>query len=1516
MTSDNEVLTLFHAPVRRWFEEAFSSPTRPQQLGWPAIHAGESTLILAPTGSGKTLTAFLTAIDTVMFQPAPPVKERCRVLYISPLKALAVDVDRNLRAPIEGILEMSQTLGQPALRPEVAIRTGDTPGKERTAFVRRPADILITTPESLYLMLTSQAREALRSVRCVIIDEVHALVGGKRGAHLSLSLERLQELVQAPLQRIGLSATQRPLDEVARFLGGFSEGKPRPVTIVDAGRTKQLELQVTLPGESLAALYESGESVSVSATTSSGIWASIPPVILEMVRQHTSTLIFVNSRRLAERLAAMLNELAGEEIVQAHHGSIAREQRLQIEEALKSGRLPAMVATSSLELGIDMGSIDLVIQIGSPPTIASGMQRIGRAGHRIGEPSRGVILPKFKGDLLSCAALTFQMMQGQVEEMHYPRNPLDVLAQQIVAMTALQDWRLEEMTALIRRSAPFAELPESMLSEVLDMLSGKYPSADFAELKPRITWDRWSNIVSSRQGSRSLAIANGGTIADRGLYPVFLVGAEMGRGKGRVGELDEEMVHESRIGDVIQLGASSWRIEEITHDRVTVSPAPGIAGRTPFWHGESNGRPLEFGRAIGALSRNLMELEREDAERLLVESHSLDTAAATVLLDYLYDQQNITGVVPNDRNVLVEYCRDELGDWRICILSPFGSQVHGPWAMAIGATINARRGIEVDILWADDGIIVRYPNVDDPPPASWFAPSPEEVEELVVRQLGVGGGGARQSGFVGGNALFASRFREAAGRSLLLPRRYPGRRSPLWQARKRAADLLQAAAPYPSFPVVLETYREIMKDIFDMGALTAILSEIESGEICLSPITLQAPSPFGSALVFSYVGNFMYEYDAPLAERRAMALQVDIGQLRELMGDADLRSLLDDRALEELISQLQRNDPELPLHHADGLHDLLLLLGDLTLDEIQNRFESEAGAATAINELIVNRRIVPVQICGETRYIAIEDAARYRDTLLISLPQALDLPAGFGEAQPGADPLSEILGRYARSHGPFTSAEAACRFGIGISVAQSTLERMAQAGKVTPGEFRPGYPGKEWCDTGVLSAWRRRSLAKSRHEIEPVEPAAIARLVTDWQGVIVSAGEAGSRKQNLIEVIEQLQGAALPFSILESQILSARLEDYSPSEMDELMSSGEVVWIGVEQIGQKDGRIRLALAQDASLLLSAPEEPAEARWGDSPTHLAILEHLRLRGATFFAQIQTAVRGFKTETLEALWDLVWSGYVTNDTLQPLRSVVRPPASDARASGRRAALAARSRSLPRAHAPATPPEAAGRWSLVSHLLDDSATPAERVRAHALQYLARFGVITREMLQSETGGLPGGFSTIYPALRLMEESGAIRRGYFVKDLGATQFALPGAVERLRALRSAPVSMMVQFISAVDPANPFGTVLPWPERYVGRKPMRVVGASVIIIDGYAAAWLAPDDTELVTFVDNVSHREPSAVALEITNTLVRQVLTAKRRAVFLNEIDGKRIASEPMAAALAASGFVRSEQGYQRKV
>ena len=894
----------FHPAVAEWFGAVFSGATTPQKRGWPAIARGESTLILAPTGSGKTLAAFLWSLNRLMFEPVPDAKRRCRVLYISPLKALAVDVERNLRVPLAGISTVAARHDLPFHPPSIAMRTGDTPATERARFQRAPADILITTPESLFLLLTSKAQESLRSVETVIIDEIHALVSTKRGAHLALSLERLERLVPKPLQRIGLSATQRPLEEVAKFLGGAGEGGKdtknpkvkssktdytdsvhcefedehsvayRPVTIIDASAPKKLAITVQMPVEDMAAMGKPAEQPRGPAAQS--IWSSIHPALLALIRSHRSTLLFVNSRRLAERLAGALNELAGEALVRAHHGSLARAQRTEIEDLLKGGHLRALVATSSLELGIDMGAIDLVIQIEAPPSVASGLQRIGRAGHSIDEVSEGIIFPKFRGDLVACAAVTAAMRAGKVESSRYPRNPLDVLAQQLVAMVSMESWPVDDLFRAVRSAAPFAELSRGIFDGVLDMLSGRYPSDDFAELRPRVTWDRVNGVVTGRQGAKRVAISNAGTIPDRGLYGVFLTGAD--KDKARVGELDEEMVFEARAGETFLLGASTWRIDQITHDRVLVSPAPGQPGKMPFWKGEGPGRPVELGMAIGKLVRDLRSRPRAEALASLETDHGLDPMASANLMQYPDDQQAAAGAVPDDRTIVIEQSRDDLGDWRVAVLSPLGSRVHAPWAMAVTARIHDETGVDAEVMWSDEGFVVRYPDGERLPHSALLLPDPDDVERLVVRQLG-------------STAMFAARFREAAGRALLLPRRRPGARTPLWQLRKRASDLLAVAARYGSFPIILETYRECLRDIFDLPALTDILTRVRSRSIRVVHVESAKPSPFSTSLLFGYVANYIYDGDAPLAERRAQALSVDQSQLRDLIGDTELRDL-------------------------------------------------------------------------------------------------------------------------------------------------------------------------------------------------------------------------------------------------------------------------------------------------------------------------------------------------------------------------------------------------------------------------------------------------------------------------------------------------------------------------------------------------------------------------------------------------------------------------------------------------
>jgi ATP-dependent helicase Lhr and Lhr-like helicase len=1491
VTRRSEPLDSFRPAVRRWFEASFAAPTAAQVKGWPPIVGGRSTLLLAPTGSGKTLAAFLAAIDRLMFSPEPPKKERLRVLYVSPLKALAVDVERNLRAPIAGIAAAAGAAGEAFRVPVIGIRSGDTPAADRARMSRTPPDILITTPESLYLLLTSAARDVLRFVDTVIIDEIHSVVASKRGAHLFVSLERLEALRERsrPLQRIGLSATQRPLEEVGRLLGGGEPGgrkgawKARPVDVVDAGSRKAFDLTVEVPVEDMAKLGEvvveerSGPAAGAPVRTS--IWPSIHPRLVELVRAHRSTMIFVNSRRLAERLASALNETAGEEIALAHHGSIAREKRLEIEDRLKRGDLPAIVATSSLELGIDMGAVDLVVQIEAPPSVASGMQRIGRSGHSVGEVSRGVIFPKYRGDLVACAAATIRMREGKIEETFYPRNPLDVLAQQIVAIASMEEIGVEDLYALVRRAAPFAELPRGSFEGVLDMLSGRYPSDEFAELKPRIVWDRVGATVRAREGAKRVAVVNAGTIPDRGLYGVFLAGDDSGKSR-RVGELDEEMVFESRPGEVFLLGASSWRIEEITHDRVLVSPAPGEPGKMPFWHGDRPGRPPEFGRAIGELSRTYAEMPKREAIQRLARDHGLDRRAAANLRAYLDEQREATGEVPSDRTVVVERYLDEVGDWRVCILSPFGARVHAPWATAVLARLKDAGGADAEVLWSDDGIVFRLPESEEPPAVTDFFPSPDEVEDLVAKNLGE-------------TSLFAARFRENAARALLLPRRHPGRRSPLWAQRKRAADLLSVAARYGSFPILLETYRECLRDVFDLPGLVDVLRRIATRRLRIVTVDSRTPSPFAASLLFSYVANFIYDGDAPLAERRAQALSVDQAQLKELLGEAELRELLDARSIEELERSLQRLEGR-PVANPDALHDLLLALGDLSEEEIRMRASPPDAVERWLQRLVAERRVIPITVAGQRRYAAAEDAARLRDA--IGIPPSPGLPEAFLEDV--RDPLGDLVSRWARTHGPFRSEDLAARFGLAIAPVRAALERLAEEDRVVEGEFLPGGRTREWCDAEVLRALKRRSLARLRKEIEPVEGAAFARFLLEWQNV--TSPRAGL--DALLTVVEQVSGAPLPASVLETEILPARLTGYKPADLDVLCAAGEVIWRGIAPVGPHDGRIALFLPEHYRLLAPAPTR-AEGKLAST-----IRELFERRGALFFSDLALETGAFPRELLDALWDLVWAGEVTNDTLAPLRAYVRGPAArtDRRQFRGRSFRSRRS----------GPPGSEGRWSLLPSPGAGSllATDTERRAALTTSLLERYGVLTREAVHAEE--IAGGFSAVYPIAKAMEEAGRARRGYFVAGLGAAQFALPGADDRLRSLREDPPreESRTVVIAATDPANPYGAALPWPERE-GARPQRAAGAQVILRDGHLAAWLGRAGRNLLTFLPE-SEPEASETSAAIAGALAGLVESGRRRVLLVGNVDGEEPSGSPLAPYLREAGFLPGSRGYLKRM
>jgi ATP-dependent Lhr-like helicase len=1487
--ADHEVLHGFSPAVREWFATSFPEPTPPQVQGWPAIRSGRHALVCAPTGSGKTLTAFLSSIDrlvTPLDEPIDP-KARTRVLYISPLRALAFDVEKNLRAPLMGIRLAAERLGVPFAEPTVAMRTGDTSARDRQALRRRPADLLITTPESLYLMLTSEVRSTLANVDTVIIDEIHAMATTKRGAHLVLSLERLEQVTNRPPQRIGLSATQRPLEEIAHFLGGHHpDGRRREVAIVDAGVRKPLDVEVVVPVDDMGSLgqvvseIQSGPASEALRGQRSSIWPSIYPRILQQVLAHRSTIIFCNARRQAERLAARLNELAADEgiegeLVKAHHGSLAREQRITIEDELKRGNLRAIVATSSLELGIDMGAVDLVVQVESPGAVSRGLQRIGRAGHQVGEPSKGTLYPKHRGDLLEAAVVTRRMREGLIETSRFLRNPLDVLAQQVVAHVSMHpDCTVQEVATLVRGAACFAELSDELLRNVLDLLSGRYPSDDFGELRPRLVWDRVNGTLRARDGAKRLAITNAGTIPDRGLFGVFLPDGT------RVGELDEEMVYESRPGETFLLGASTWRIEDITFERVVVTPAPGQPGKMPFWHGDRPGRPLELGRALGAFQREARALPEAGALESLMHDYGLDALAAHNVRLYLDEQAAATGVVPDDRTVVVERFRDEIGDWRVCILSPFGTPVHAPWAMAIQRRLAERFDSPVETMWTDDGIVLRLPEAADALSVDDLVIDPEDIDELVMEALPQ-------------TSLFAARFRECAARALLLPRRRPDQRTPLWQQRQRAHDLLAVAARYPTFPVLLETSRECLQDVFDLPALREVLSQLRSRTVRVVAVDTGKASPFAQSLLFNWIAAYMYEGDAPLAERRAAALALDRDLLRDLLGAEELRDLLDPGALADVELELQLLSEGRRARSADELHDVLRRLGDLSAEEVDLRCEQPA--AVWLQELRSARRAIEVTVAGAQRYVAAEDAARYRDALGCNVP--LGLPTEFTDPVPM--PLESLVGRYARTHGPFLADDVAARFGISVERATGALVALESADKVVRGEFRPGGSGREWCDSEVLRQVRRRSLAALRREVEPVEPVAYARFLQAWHGV----GTDRRGLEALVEVVGQLQGAALVAGSLESEVLSARLRHYRHADLDELCTSGEVVWVGAGAIGSSDGRIRLCFA-DQLPLLAPGWEPLDRP--DGALHDAIRSHLRDRGASFWAGVRAAAStATDTELLAALWDLVWSGEVTNDSLAPLRTLL-----SARGVGSKGAKPAlRQRPRPGRLNRIGPPLGAGRWSLVEPLLQPPAAQTVAAHATAMQMLERHGVVTREAVLAE--GVVGGYASVYGVLKVLEERGQTRRGYFVAGLGAAQFGLPGAVDRLRAARDVPDTELHPdelpdpvVLAATDPAQPYGASLGWPQS--AGRPARAAGAVVVLRAGEPLVWFDRRSHHVVTF--------PAAVADHgWARALVAWVAGGRARSLEVRRVDGEPVPpTSPLADTLRVAGFVEGYRGW----
>lgn len=1443
----------FSPAARAWFEATFKEPTPVQSRGWSTIMEGQHSLLIAPTGSGKTLAAFLAGIDGLFRNPGGG---GIQLVYVSPLKALVYDIERNLRNPLVGIARTAERLGQRLPELTVDVRTGDTPQRERQRQSRAPAPILVTTPESLYLLLGSKARANFATVRQVIVDEIHTLASSKRGVHLALSLERMAEIAANEPQRIGLSATVNPPKVVARFLGG-----DRPVTVVDAADRPNLDLTVSVPvpdmdnaeppaakgGPILGQLDAQQE-----APKERGIWSSLYPAIAQAIEQHRSTIVFVNSRGLCERLTQQLNERMGDIAVRAHHGSVSHTQRAEIEDSLKAGRLRGIVATSSLELGIDMGAVDQVLLVESPGSVARGLQRVGRAGHQVGAASRGVIFPKFKGDLLEAAVVARRMLAGGIESTTVPERVLDVLAQQIVAMCADGPRNVHDLLTVIRRAASFRDLSRGVLDSVLDLLSGRYPSDEFSELRPLLVWDRKADLLTPRRGTAYVARVSGGTIPDRGAFGVFLVGEGP-----RVGELDEEMVFETRRGDNILLGASTWRVEEITRDRVLVSPAPGEPGRLPFWRGDGPGRPLELGRELGQFVGELAR--RKDRERWLLENTPLDAFAARNLAEYVSEQQEQTGTLPTDRRITVERFRDELGDWRLCILSPFGASVHGPWALAIEARLSQRAGYGVQVVHSDDGIVLRAADGDDPIAAEDLMIDPEDLDDLIADQL-------RDS------PLFASLFRENAARALLLPRRRPGQRQPLWAQRLRSANLLAAAQRFPSFPIVLETYRQILADVFDVPGLKQLLTDIRTRAIKVDEVETASASPFARSLAFAYVANYLYDQDQPLAERRAQALTIDRALLAELLGEDEQRALIDAEVLASVADDLLGLSVEQLPRDANELHDVLRRLGDLNRAEVEQR---GVEASAWLEELLEASRAVSIRIGHEERFIAAEDAGLYRDALGVAPPGGL--PSAF--LAPVEAPLVRIVQRFARFRPPFIASAVADRLGLISAQVEPVLDRLVTDRVLIHGELHPLGSEPEWCHEAVWRRLKRATLAKLRGQVEPIEGPELAAFLSRWQGLDRPAkGLTGLRA-----VLQQLEGLTLPVSSLLESILPRRVEGFRPDMLDQLSAAGEWIWIGRGALGSRDGKVALYRRSQFSLLV-------QDVGGDDlePEAAAVLSLLQRQGAVFASELLDLVRethpDMTEKTLrELLWDLVWSGCVTNDTFAPLTSLAR--------RRRRSPLA-------------------GRWSAVAALVRDTVADTEKALAWCRVLAERYGLVCARVAQVD--GIQGGFASLYPVLKAMEDGGQFRRGYFVNGLGGAQFCSPAVVEQLRDRSSDSAKEMV-WLSAVDPANPYGSLLPWPgstQESGAKGPRRVAGAWTLLRQGNPLLYVGASRRNVHTF-PALRSAEDSVVkaAFAQLNLLPR----SGRRLLIVEKVDGESVTQTDTALreALTDAGFRPDHRG-----
>ena len=1493
-------LRRFHPVVRDWFRETLGTPSDPQRQGWPAIAKGEHALILAPTGTGKTLAAFLWELNALIQEGLQaPLANSVHLLYVSPLKALNNDIQRNLEGPLAELQQRFGAAGERFPEIRVGVRTGDTPASARARMLRKSPHILITTPESLHIMLTTvRGRGMFHGVRAVIVDEIHAIAGTKRGAHLALTLERLEQLTSRPPQRIGLSATQKPLEEIARFLGGCRDDGFRPVTIVDCGLVKKMEVAVRSPVADLG---------RVGGT----IWPSVAPLVLEDIRANRTTLVFVNNRAQAEKMAARVNHLAGEEIALPYHGSLSRERRLQLERSLKAGELRALISTSALELGIDIGTVDLVLQLQSPKRVASGLQRVGRAGHSLAAVSRGVFVPTFRDDGMEMLAIVRAMAEGDVEPTRVVQNALDVLAQVLVAATAVEDSTSAALFELARRAYPYHRLSREAFDEVLAMLAGKYPSDVAAELDARVVWDRSTDRVTATRASRMVAVINGGTIPDRGLYTVNLPD------RTRLGELDEEFVHETRVGDVFQLGSSTWRVQSIEHDRVIVIPAPGAPARMPFWHGEYGARSPHLTARVGALRRALSAAaDQRDIERICVEYHC-DEATARSLVTYAHEQRAATGVVPDDRVLVAEHFRDDVGSVRIVLHAPFGGRVNAPWGMALAQRFRETLRVDVQVQTTDDGVMLRLSQLEATPPLHLLhGLSPDEASRRVTSE-------------VGDSSLFGARFRMNAGRALLLPRGNPRRRMPLWLQRLKSQDLLEAVREFPSFPIVVETYRDVLQDAFDLAALRDVLRLLEEGALTIKVVATETPSPMAASLQFGFVMDWMYADDTPRAERAAALLSLDTALLEDLLGTpGELEEHLSD-ALAESLSRRRGTHPDRKARTADELAILLDRAGDLTIDELRERV-AEGPEPGPLAELLGSGRTaeinVPAANGAQARMVLIEALPRYLSAFDgIAIPD--HVPTQFSRATltRGAA-RREIVARFLALTGPVTLDDVRARYDVPADWLEARLSEWTQKGILLRGRFSlPGYESAmRWCSRRLVEQARRRALSMARKQVEAVPMSAFSLFMQRWQHLAPGTQLTGSG--GVADVVRQLYGIARPPLAWTSEYLPARVEEAHPSMLSQLSASGELVWAGeggdagrTSSTRRGGGRLRAVrfVRRGTERAWLAPV--AEPQLGERATK--ILECLQGKGALFFYELQQ-VSGLGTHALrDALRELVVAGLVTNDTAEALHHVARwrplfserkqeedparwlpadfTPSVDRPVVQRRVNV----RRLPKWKRPDRENGEApwpGRWSLLDrkpsvdrHLEQEESSLAGVI---ATQWLERYGVVTRDWWRRERPPVP--WRAIYRELRRLELRGEVRRGYFVNGLAGAQFALAAAVEQLRAAAQGDDALIV--MAASDPANV------WSLRLLNAEPvdsaLRPRDASALLVTRGGTVLLTAE--RRARWVRVRAGLPPDAVTASVA-VLLNHITSRRSRDLTIETIDGDRATNSEHVKAFLDAGL-----------